>query len=97
MTSARSASRANEREEDSRSSPALTSLALTNALLLFHLQQSDARGVPDGAAEWFRQTDAFAGIGVASALSPFGPPSFGRQAPGLATFAGLQEGFTRLA
>ncbi len=80
-----------------RSDSTLTSLALTNALLMFHLEQSDARGVPDGAAEWFQQTDALAGIGVASGLSSFGPTSFGRQAPGLATFAGLQEGFTRLA
>lgn len=94
---ARSLPRAGESEDDARSGSALTSLALTNALLRFHLEQSDARGVPDGATEWFQQTDAFAGIGVASGLSSFGPTSFGRQAQGLATFAGLQEGFTRLA
>lgn len=97
VATARSLPRAGESEDDARSGSALTSLALTNALLLFHLQQSEDRGVPDGAAEWFQQTDAFAGIGVASGLSSFGPTSFGRQTPGLATFAGLQEGFTRLA
>ncbi len=75
---------------------ALTSIALTNALLQFHLQKSDGSGAPDGAAEWYPTSDTFSGAGIATTQS-FGLPSFSRQTGGLPTFAGLQEGFARLA
>lgn len=74
---------------------ALSSLALTNALLQFHLQQADASGVSDGAAEWYPTSEILAGGGL-SVVQSFGNAAYGRQSQGLPTFAGLQEGLARL-
>lgn len=88
--------RSGEPEEDPRAAYALTSLALTNALLEFHLMQSDLYGTPDGGAAWFAAADSLIGLGMGPGASASGLTTFARRNSSLQTFAGLQEGFTRL-
>lgn len=74
--------------------PEVNSWVLTNALLQFHLEQAGAGDAPgeDGGAP-SRLLEA---LSVPLARQSLSLPSFGQQAPSLATFSGLQEGFTRL-
>ena len=74
----------------------LTSWALTNALLQFHLESVDGRDSGEGPADFSLGNPAFAGIGASLAYQGPGLEAFGSRASGLATFSGLQEGFTRL-
>ncbi|MBS0335719.1 MAG: hypothetical protein JSS40_02665 [Proteobacteria bacterium] len=77
--------------------PALSSWALTNALLEFHLGRADSSGAADGVGDLFGESAPPAGIGLGQGPLLFGSPAFGRAAQGLPTFSGLQEGFLRLA
>jgi Ca2+-binding RTX toxin-like protein len=82
---------------EAQASPALTSWALTNALLQFYLDRPDAPGILDGIADGVGPANAFAGMGIAQGLAPLGPSAYGRPTQFLQTFSGLQEGFQRLA
>ena len=74
----------------------LTSWALTNALLQFHLETVDGRDAADGPADFSLGDPALASIGAAFARQGSGLEVFGMRSPALSTFSGLQEGFTRL-
>ena len=74
----------------------LTSWALTNALLQFHLDTIDGRDSGDGAADFSFGDTAFAGVGASLTHQGTGFETFGSRSPTLSTFSGLQEGFTRL-
>ena len=74
----------------------LTSWALTNALLQFHLESIEGRDGAAGLADFSAVDSALAVIGAALGRPGTGLETFGMRSPGLATFSGLQEGFTRL-
>jgi Ca2+-binding RTX toxin-like protein len=78
------------------SGPELTSWALTNALLQFHLDHVDGRDNGDGPADFSLVAPAFSGIGGSLTHQGPGLEAFGSRTPALSTFSGLQEGFTRL-
>jgi Ca2+-binding RTX toxin-like protein len=78
-------------------SPGLTSWAVTNALLEFHLSGSDAAALGGDLAYWYGKNGAFTGIGIAAAQELIGAVGFGADAQTLRPFSGLQEGFAKLA
>lgn len=77
-------------------SPGLTSWAMTNALLQFHLSGSDDAALGGDLSYWYSKNGSLAGIGFASALQVFGGPTFGSDAQTLRAFNGLQEGLAKL-
>jgi len=81
---------------ESDAAPAITSWALTNALLEFHLSRPDSGGSTDGTADSFDGGAILARIGTGSGALPVGFSAFGLAAPRLETFSGLQEGLARL-
>jgi hypothetical protein len=78
-------------------SPGLTSWAITNALLQFHLSSSDGEAIGGDLANWYAKTGSFAGLSVSAGQEALGTPGFGADAQALRPFAGLQEGFAKLA
>jgi Ca2+-binding RTX toxin-like protein len=78
-------------------SPGLTSWALTNALLQFHLSGSDEEALGGDLAYWYGKNGGFTGIGLQSAQQVIGASGFGSDAQTLRPFSGLQEGFVKLA
>ena len=78
------------------SGPELTSWALTNALLQFHLENVNGRDTSEGPADFSLGNPAFAAIGASLTHQGPGLEAFGSRTPALSTFSGLQEGFTRL-
>lgn len=78
-------------------SPGLTSWALTNALLQFHLSGSDDEALGGDLAYWYGKNASFTGIGLHSAQQVIGAAGFGADAQTLRPFSGLQEGFVKLA
>jgi Ca2+-binding RTX toxin-like protein len=78
-------------------SPGLTSWAVTNALLEFHLSGSDDAAIGGDLAYWYGKNAGFTGIGLQSAQAVLGAPGFGSDAQTLQPFSGLQEGFVKLA
>jgi hypothetical protein len=78
-------------------SPGLTSWAITNALLQFHLSGSDDAALGGDLAYWYGKNGAFTGIGLQSAQQVLGSANFGSEAQSLRPFSGLQEGFVKLA
>lgn len=83
-------------EMDSRSDigpvSGLSSWAVTNALLQFHLSASDEGGAGEELHRWYASL-------AAPALQPvatLGDPSFGNDAQTLRAFSGLREGFATL-
>ncbi len=81
---------------ESAAAQSISSWALTNALLEFHLSRADRDGVMDGAADWFAPADPMAGLGTGPGALQSGFQAFGRSAQSLPTFSGLQEGLARL-
>jgi hypothetical protein len=77
--------------------PGLTSWALTNALLEFHLSGSDDEALGGDLAYWYGKNGGFTGIGVQSAVQAIGAPNFGAEAQQLHAFNGLQDGFVKLS
>lgn len=77
-------------------SPGLTSWALTNALLDFHLAAIDGAAIGGDLAYWYSRNRGFAGIGIRAAQEVIGAPGFGSDAQTLRPFWGLQEGLVRL-
>jgi hypothetical protein len=80
-----------------KASPGLTSWALTNALLQFHLSGSDDFALGGDLAYWYAKNRGFGGISVSAAQEVLGAASFGSEAQALRPFNGLQEGFVKLS
>jgi len=75
----------------------VSSWALTNALLQFHLSASDTAMLGADMTHHTGRDGAFAGISLPAAEIAIGAPGFGREAHALKAFSGLQEGLARLA
>lgn len=78
-------------------SPGLTSWALTNALLAFHLSGADDAALGGDLAYQYGNRDALTGIGLTAALDALSSANFGAQAQALRPFSGLQEGLVKLS
>ncbi|MGH8687900.1 MAG: hypothetical protein ACREVQ_09350, partial [Burkholderiales bacterium] len=78
-------------------SPGLTSWAVTNALLEFHLSGSDDAALGGDLAYWYGKNDGFTGISLQAAQAAIGAPGFGADAQTLHPFNGLQEGYVKLS
>jgi hypothetical protein len=83
-------------DEARAASPGLTSWAVTNALLQFHLSSSDDAAIGGDLAYWYGMNGGLGGIGVAAAQEVIGAAGFGSEAQSLRPFSGLQEGLVRL-
>jgi Ca2+-binding RTX toxin-like protein len=84
-------------DEARAASPGLTSWALTNALMQFYLSGSDDAALGGDLAYWYARNGRLAGVSLQSAQEVIGAPGFGSDAQTLRPFAGLQEGFVKLA
>ena len=78
-------------------SPGLTSWAVTNALLQFHLSGSDDAALGGDLAYWYGKNGALTGISLQAAQQVIGASGFGSDAQTLRPFSGLQDGFVKLA
>jgi Ca2+-binding RTX toxin-like protein len=78
-------------------SPGLTSWAVTNALLQFHLSGADDAAIGGDLAYWYGKNNGFTGISLAAAQQVIGAAGFGSDAQSLQPFSGLQEGYVKLA
>ncbi len=78
-------------------SPGLTSWAVTNALLQFHLSGADDAALGGDLAYWYGRNGGFTGISLSAAQQAIGAPGFGSEAQTLHSFSGLQEGLVKLA
>ena len=78
-------------------SPGLTSWAVTNALLQFHLSGADDAAIGGDLAYWYGKNGGFTGISLAAAQQVIGAAGFGSDAQSLRPFGGLQEGLVKLA
>jgi Ca2+-binding RTX toxin-like protein len=83
-------------DEARATSPGLTSWALTNALMEFHLSGSDGWALGGDLAYWYAKNRGLAGISLQAAQQAIGAPGFGSEAQSLRPFSGLQEGFVKL-
>jgi hypothetical protein len=81
----------------SAESPGLTSWAITNALLQFHLSGLDNMAIGGDLAYWYGKKNGFSGISLSAAQQVIGAAGFGSDAQTLRPFDGLQEGFVKLA
>ncbi|MGH8221450.1 MAG: putative Ig domain-containing protein [Woeseiaceae bacterium] len=84
-------------DQGRRHSPGLTSWAITNALLQFHLSGADDMAFGGDLAYWYGKNRSLAGISLAAAQQVIGVSGFGSDAQTLRPFSGLQEGFVKLA
>ena len=78
-------------------SPGLTSWAVTNALLQYHLSGSDDAALGGDLAYWYGRNNGFTGISLAAAQQAIGAAGFGSDAQSLHPFNGLQDGFVKLS
>jgi hypothetical protein len=78
-------------------SPGLTSWAVTNALLQFHLSGADDAALGGDLAYWYGKNGGLAGISLQAAQQVIGASGFGSDAQTLRPFSGLQEGFVKLS
>jgi hypothetical protein len=81
----------------SAESPGLTSWAMTNALLQFHLSGMDDMALGGDLAYWYGKKNNFSGISLSAAEQVIGAEGFGADAQTLHPFNGLQEGFVKLS
>jgi len=77
-------------------SPGLTSWALTNALLQWHLSHSDDEALGGDLAYWYSKNSTLTGVGLLAAQQVIGAAGFGSDAQTLRPFSGLQEGLVKL-
>jgi hypothetical protein len=77
-------------------SPGLTSWAVTNALLQFHLAGSDDAALGGDLAYWYARNGSLSGISLQAAQQIIGAPGFGTDAQQLHAFTGLQDGLVKL-
>jgi Ca2+-binding RTX toxin-like protein len=78
-------------------SPGLTSWALTNALIDFHLSGSDDAGLGGDLAYYYGKNRGFNGLSLNAAQDTLAAAGFGTDAQTLHAFAGLQEGLVKLS
>jgi hypothetical protein len=78
-------------------SPGLSSWAMTNALLEFHLSGSNDAALGGDLAYWYGKNGSLGGIGLQAAQQTIGAPGFGSDAQTLRPFNGLQEGLVKLS
>lgn len=78
------------------SSPGLTSWAVTNALLQFHLSGADDAALGGDLAYWYGKHGSLSGLGVQAAQQLVGASAFGMEAQKLQPLSGLHEGFATL-
>ena len=76
--------------------PGLTSWAITNALLQFHLFGADDMALGGDLAYWYGRKNSFSGLSLAAAQQAIGAAGFGSDAQTLRPFDGLQEGYVKL-
>jgi hypothetical protein len=77
--------------------PALTSWALTNALLDFHLSGSDTEALGGDLAYQYGKNGALTGIALNAAQDIVGSAQFGSQPQALRPLASLQDGLVKLS
>jgi VCBS repeat-containing protein len=77
--------------------PALTSWALTNALLDFHLSGSDTEALGGDLAYQYGKNGALTGIALNAAQDVIGSAQFGMQPQALRPLASLQDGLVKLS
>jgi hypothetical protein len=80
-----------------RETPGVTSWALTNALLQWHLSHSDDEALGGNLAYWYGKNRGLSGLSVQAAQQVLGAPGFGSDAQSLRPFEGLREGLAILA
>lgn len=76
--------------------PAISSWALSSALLNFHLSGSDSAALGGDLAYQYGHAGSNAGIGIQSAFDNLAAQGFGVTAQTLKPFSGLQEGLLKL-
>lgn len=76
--------------------PGLSSWALSDALMQYHLSGSDDAALGGDLAYWYARNDGLAGMGLASAQAVMGAAGFGADAQSLHQFSGLREGLVHL-
>ncbi|MDH5534619.1 MAG: putative Ig domain-containing protein, partial [Betaproteobacteria bacterium] len=76
--------------------PGVTSWAITNALLQFHLFGADDMALGGDLAYWYGRKNSFSGLSLAAAQQAIGAAGFGADAQTLRPFDGLQEGYVKL-
>jgi Ca2+-binding RTX toxin-like protein len=80
-----------------KGSPGVSSWALTNALLQWHLEHSEDAALGGDLAYWYARSRGLGEINVQAAQNMIGAPGFGSDAHSLRLFEGLREGFAKLA
>ena len=83
-------------DEARAQSPGLSSWAVTNALLQFHLSGSDDAALGGDLAYWYGRNGTLDGVGLAAAQQVIGAAGFGSDAQTLQPFDGLREGLVKL-
>lgn len=78
-------------------SPGLTSWAVTNALLQFHLSAAHDAALGGDLAYGYGKSGGLTGISLQAAQQVIGAPGFGSDAQSLRPFNGIQEGFAELS
>ena len=78
-------------------SPGLSSWALTNALLEFHLSAADDAALGGDLAYYYGKQGSFQGMSLAATQEVLGSADLGLHAQALRPLSGLQEGFVKLA
>ena len=76
--------------------PGLSSWALSDALMQYHLSGSDDAALGGDLAYWYARNDGLTGISLTAAQQVIGASGFGAEAQALREFSGLQDGFVRL-
>jgi Ca2+-binding RTX toxin-like protein len=79
-----------------KATPGVTSWAISNALLQFHLAGADDLALGGDLAYWYAKNRGLGGISLAAAQQVIGAAGFGADAQSLRPFGGLQEGFVKL-
>lgn len=87
----------NEFDQALAANPTLTSWAMSDALLDFHLGGSDSAAIGGDLAYQYGKAGALAGISTAAAQSVIANASFGQSAQTLQPLASLQEGLVKLS
>jgi Ca2+-binding RTX toxin-like protein len=84
-------------DEARAQSPGLSSWAVTNALLQFHLSGADDAALGGDLAYWYGKNGSLSGISLQTAQQTIGAPGFGSDAQTLRPFNGLEEGMVKLS
>jgi trimeric autotransporter adhesin len=84
-------------DEARAQSPGVSSWAVTNALLQFHLSGANDAALGGDLAYWYGKNGSLGGIGLQAAQQVIGAANFGSEAQTLRPFDGLQEGLVKLA